>query len=327
MNLRHSAAARLRRTVPLPVVVGLLTLVLHPGGHPAASPLKKPTAGVAQPAPTTSAATNAPVAGTTGVVAPAAVSVTATPSAAPPAPLWADEFNGAAGARPDPAKWGYDVGGNGWGNRELETYTSRTQNASTDGSGHLAITVRREAYTGTDGLKRDYTSARLTTRSTFTFQYGTVEARIKVPAGTGLWPAFWMLGADIASVGWPWCGELDAMETVNNATVMGVTAWGPNPSTAQAWRLQQLGTGNYSSDYHVYTLHWSPSSVSVSIDGVPFGTVLKSQLPAGAVWEFDQPMFLLLDVAVGGTGPAVSPDATTALPASMLVDWVRVYSS
>ena len=142
---------------------------------------------------------------------------------------------------PSASHWGFDVGGGGWGNHELESYTSRTQNASLDGLGHLAIVARKVSYAGSDGITRAYTSARLSTRRTFSYLYGTAEARIRVPAGDGLWPAFWLLGSNIVSVGWPWCGEIEAMETVNSATIMSVNAHGPNPAGQFAWQEQSLG--------------------------------------------------------------------------------------
>src|SRR5215470_18241893 len=128
--------------------------------------------------------------------------------------VWSDEFDGPAGSVPDSTKWGYDIGGNGWGNNELESYTDRTQNAYLDGSGNLVIKVINENFTGRDGIQRNYTSARLLTKGKFEQKYGRFEARIKIPFGQGIWPAFWMLGNDISQVGWPTCGEIDIMENV-----------------------------------------------------------------------------------------------------------------
>src|SRR5262249_21216572 len=127
---------------------------------------------------------------------------------------WSDEFDGPAGSAPDQTKWNYDTGGGGWGNNELETYTSRTPNAFLDGEGQLVIKAVKETFTGADGIRRDYTSARLLTRGKFTQRYGRFEARIKLPFGQGIWPAFWMLGANIDQVGWPMCGEMDIMENI-----------------------------------------------------------------------------------------------------------------
>src|SRR5262249_55189758 len=119
--------------------------------------------------------------------------------------VWSDEFDGQAGSAPDSTKWGYDIGGNGWGNNELESYTDRPQNASLDGNGNLIIKVINERFTGRDSITRDYTSARLLTKGKFEQKYGRFEARVKIPFGQGIWPAFWMLGNDISQAGWPTC--------------------------------------------------------------------------------------------------------------------------
>ncbi len=126
---------------------------------------------------------------------------------------WSDEFDGPAGSAPDQTKWTYDIGGAGWGNNELESYTDRRENSYLDGQGNLVIKVIKEDYTGPDGIKRDYTSARMLTKGKFTQKYGRFEARIKMPLEQGIWPAFWMLGDDIDKVGWSQCGEIDIMKT------------------------------------------------------------------------------------------------------------------
>src|SRR5438034_7439950 len=143
---------------------------------------------------------------------------------------WSDEFGGADGSTPDASKWTYDLGGGGWGNNELETYTNRAVNAQIKG-GNLVITAQKETFTGVDGISRDYTSARLKTQGLFAQAYGRFEARIKIPAGQGMWPAFWMLGNDITSVGWPKCGEIDIMENIGKepGTVHG-SLHGPSTS-------------------------------------------------------------------------------------------------
>jgi len=136
--------------------------------------------------------------------------------------VWSDEFNGADGSLPDKTKWTYDIGGNGWGNHELEYYTDRPANAEIR-NGSLLITARKEKFTGADGVTREYTSARLKTQTLFAQTYGRFEARIKIPAGEGMWPAFWILGDDISKIGWPKCGEIDIMENI-----------GKEPSTVPA---------------------------------------------------------------------------------------------
>src|SRR5947207_6697962 len=146
--------------------------------------------------------------------------------------VWSDEFSGADGASPDSSKWRYDIGGNGWGNKELEYYTNRTQNAQIMG-GNLVIIAQKEIYTGHDGVARNYTSARMKTQGLFSQAYGRFEARIKIPGGQGMWPAFWMLGNDITSNGWPKCGEVDIMENIVeepgtvHGWVHGATSTGP----------------------------------------------------------------------------------------------------
>ncbi|WP_083229965.1 glycoside hydrolase family 16 protein [Curtobacterium sp. UCD-KPL2560] len=232
--------------------------------------------------------------------------------------LAADEFNGPAGTAPNPGIWRFDTGAGGWGNAELETYTDSRRNAALDGNGNLVITAIREA----DG---SYTSARLKTESTFTAQYGRVEARIRIPRGQGIWPAFWMLGADIGQVGWPACGEIDVMENVGyEPTVVHATVHGPGYSGASglsAAYTNPTGTA-FADDFHVFGVDWRPGSITWLVDGVAQRTVTRADVGANP-WVFDKPFFVLLNVAVGGTWPG-SPDATTRFPQQMLVDWVRV---
>lgn len=242
--------------------------------------------------------------------------------------IWSDEFNGPANSAPDAAKWGYDIGGNGWGNNELEYYTSRTENAYLDGEGHLVIKAIKERYTGADGVTRDYTSARLVTRGKFEPRYGRIEARIKLPFGQGIWPAFWMLGNDIGTVGWPTCGEIDVMEnigrepSVNHGSLHGPGYSGGQPLTA----TYTLPNGQrFADDFHVFAIEWEPREMRFYVDGQLYQTRRPTDLPGGARWVFDHPFYLLLNVAVGGNWPG-SPDNTTIFPQVMLVDYVRVYS-
>ena len=241
--------------------------------------------------------------------------------------MWADEFKGPAGTPPDPSKWGFDVGGSGWGNHELEYYTARPANATLDGNGHLAITARRETYSG-HGVTRSYTSARLKTEGLFSVAYGRIDASIKIPAGRGLWPAFWALGEDVESAGWPASGEIDVMESL-----------GDNPFTAYgSIHGPQAGrTGGYgivapfhsptslAAGFHDYGVQWSANSIVFSVDGRPYATRTPGQLERAQQWAFNKPFFLLLNLAVGGDWPG-APSAATQFPATMLVDWVRVYS-
>lgn len=239
---------------------------------------------------------------------------------------WSDEFNGADGSAPDPAKWSFDLGGGGWGNGELETYTSRPENAVVQG-GNLVITAAKEAYTGTDGISRDYTSARLKTQGLFSQSSGRFEARIKIPSGRGIWPAFWLLGNDVATNGWPSCGEIDIMENIGSqpATVFG-TIHGPGYSGSTAIGADTtLATGKYADAFHIFAVEWESTQIRFYADGVLYATRTPADLPNnGSVWVFDHPFFLILNVAVGGNWPG-APDSTTMFPQRMLVDYVRVY--
>jgi beta-glucanase (GH16 family) len=233
--------------------------------------------------------------------------------------VWADEFDGAANSPPDPAKWTYDLGNNnGWGNQELETYTNLLQNASMDGGGHLVIRVERSGST--------FTSARLKTQGLFSARYGTIEARIRLPFGQGIWPAFWMLGTSITSAGWPRCGEIDIMEnigrepSINHGSVHGPGYSGGN---AISGLFTLPASARFADDFHVFAIQWAPGTVTFSVDGAPYKTVTAASLPAGASWVFDNSFFLLLNVAVGGNFPG-APDVTTQFPQQMIVDYVRV---
>src|SRR5262249_13974417 len=187
---------------------------------------------------------------------------------------WSDEFNGADGSRPDESTWAYDLGGHGWGNQELETYTDRAENASIQG-GALVITARAEHYAGTDGIAREYTSGRLKTQGHFSQTYGRVEARIQIPRGQGIWPAFWMLGDDVSSVGWPTCGEIDIMENIGRepTTVHG-TIHGPGYSGANGITASYtLPNGQQFKDaYHTFDLDWTPTTITWSVDGQVYET-------------------------------------------------------
>ena len=242
-----------------------------------------------------------------------------------PAPMswtlvWADEFDGEEGALPDPGRWSYDIGATGWGNNELQNYTDRAENASLDGEGSLAILAREEAM-GTS----DYTSARINTAGKLEQAYGSFEARIKLPTGQGIWPAFWMLGADFSEVGWPECGEIDIMEHrgqqpwVTTGSLHGPGYSGGNPVTAD---FVLPGTGDFFDDFHLFRVDWTPEDIAWFVDGEIFQYVRLDELPGESV--FDHPFFLILNVAVGGNYVG-SPDEGTEFPQTMLVDFVRVY--
>ena len=254
----------------------------------------------------------------------------APPPASPPgyALVWSDEFNGPDGSAPDSSKWTYDLGGKGWGNKELECYTNRLQNAHIQG-GNLVITAQQESFTCSDGVSSGYTSARLKTQGLFTQAYGRFEARIKIPAGQGMWPAFWMLGKNISTVGWPASGEIDIMENIGKepGTVHG-SLHGPSTAsrTSDATAIFSLPAGqNLADAFHLYAVEWEPGVVRFYLDTNLYATFTQSQWPAGGAWVFDHPFFVILNVAVGGTWPG-SPDSTTQFPQQMFVDYVRAYS-
>lgn len=238
-------------------------------------------------------------------------------SASPPAwqLVWHDEFDGAA---LDTTKWVRETGGNGWGNGELEFYTDRVENARLE-NGYLVIEARQEALGN-----QAYTSARLKTQGLGAWKHGRIEARIRIPRGQGMWPAFWMLGDDISQVGWPGCGEIDIMENIGKepSRVHG-TVHGPNYSGANGvGGSYNLRSGAFADDFHVFAIEWQASGIQWFVDSTLYKTVLPGDLPGR--WVFDHPFFILLNVAVGGYWPG-NPDSTTLFPQTMLVDYVRVY--
>jgi beta-glucanase (GH16 family) len=239
---------------------------------------------------------------------------------------WSDEFNGLDGSPPDPAKWTVMGGGDGWGNNELQYYTANSRNVRQEG-GTLVIEAQKENFQGPDGVRRSYTSARLSTRGRFNQKYGRFEARIKVPSGQGVWPAFWLLGEDFHSAGWPACGEIDIMENVGEkpATILGSLHgpgyFGENP-LATSYTLPR---GRFSDAFHLFAIEWEPRVIRFYVDGVLFATKTPADIPAGNRWVYDHPFFILLNLAVGGNLPG-RPDNSTVFPQRMVVDYVRVYT-
>jgi len=253
---------------------------------------------------------------------------------------WSDEFTNATGApiAPDPATWGYDTGNSGFGNSELEDYCAwGSTTAPCD-------TNNPNAYVGTDGVLHVvarqpsagvYTSARLKSQGKFSFQYGRVEVRAKVPESQGMWPAVWSMGNNVATVNWPASGEMDILERVNaaqtpdinNGSIHGTGFTGSNLGT-----VYQFPAGETAADWHTYGMIWKPGSVAYYVDDpthpyVTYTTSSLSGLP-GAVWPFDagQSNFLLINLAVGGVWPG-SPDGTTVFPSELDVDYVRIYTN
>lgn len=237
------------------------------------------------------------------------ISVTVTVTVTAPSLVWSDEFN--TDGLPNPAKWGYDLGAGGWGNNESQYYTSRADNAVVI-NGNLKITLKKEAYSGSN-----YTSARLLTKDKFSFKYGKVEARIKLPVGGGTWPAFWMLGSNIGTVGWPACGEIDIMEHLgNDLNRIYATLHYPGRSGGNANGASRVITN--ATDFHIYTLDWSATEIKMSVDGQLIHSVVNS-----ASIPFNHNFFLICNIAMGGNfGGVIDPAVTSA---AMEIDYIRVY--
>lgn len=240
--------------------------------------------------------------------------------------IWSDEFEGAAGTPIDPDKWTCEVGGQGWGNSEHEFYTKSTENVSLDGNSSLAIVARQETppdsrcWYGTC----EYTSARCITQGKVEFTYGRVEARIKIPYGQGIWPAFWTLGSNINEVGWPNSGEIDILENIGKEpkTIHG-TAHGPSYSGGSGIGGDYSMEEDFSDDFHVFAIDWDPDAIRWYVDSNLYFKMTPDDL-GNRKWVFDHDFFILLNVAVGGQWPGY-PDDTTTFPQTMLVDYVRVY--
>lgn len=250
--------------------------------------------------------------------------------------IWSDEFNGPANSPPDPAKWTYDIGNNnGWGNRELENYTKDPVNVHMDGNGNLVIHAEpvKSGAPIAPGAPA-YTSARIKTLGLFAAGPNgnpddrfRVEARLKVPSGAGMWPAFWMLGNTFNNRNWPQCGEIDIMESlgrepsVNHGSLHGPGYSGGKPMTS----IYTLPDGKeFAAGFHVFAVEWAPTAITFFVDDVAYETVHDTDIPAGTQWVFNQPFFILLNLAVGGNfaGPVA---AATTFPRELLVDYVRVY--
>jgi beta-glucanase (GH16 family) len=241
--------------------------------------------------------------------------------------VWSDEFNGAQNSPVESRRWRHETGG-AWGEGELQSYTPRKANAYQDGRGRLAIVARAERFRGTDSITRDYTSARISTQDRYSFQYGSFEARLRMPVGRGVWPAFWALGTDIDQSGWPECGEIDVMEhfgqkpTTAFGTIHGPRDDGDANADYEPGR-PIVHTTPLAQEFHTYGVQWLPGSIQFSFDGRPYWSITAADLPAGSRWVFDHPFFLILNIAIGGKW-AGSPDAS-AFPQALYVDYVRVY--
>ncbi|AGL20024.1 discoidin domain-containing protein [Actinoplanes sp. N902-109] len=233
--------------------------------------------------------------------------------------VFQDEFNDPAGTRPSTAKWTYDPGYPQ--NGEVQYYTENSNNAQTDGQGHLVIEARKETVNG-----RDYTSARMNTGNKFSFQYGRVEARIKVPKGNGLWPAFWMMGSDfLTGRPWPYNGEVDIMEVLGRNTSESYSTLHAPAYNGAGGYGQKYATVDLSQDYHVWAAEWDSKGIKFLLDNQQVFYAGKATVEATrGPWIFDHPFYLILNLAVGGDFPGPI-DASTPFPSRMLVDYVRVY--
>ena len=226
---------------------------------------------------------------------------------------WSDEFDGNS---IDTNKWHFEIGtgDNGWGNNELEYYTDRSDNAFIR-DGNLIIRAQKEDYQGAQ-----YTSARMTTQGKFDTVYGKFEARLKLPSGQGIWPAFWLLGSNIGQVGWPACGEIDIMEFVGkDPNNVHSSTHGPGFDTSDPYN----NNGGFS-DFHTYAANWQPGKIEFYVDNNLFKTVTRDNAGSGS-WPFDgNKMFILLNLAVGGKWPG-NPDGSTNFPQEFVIDYVRVF--
>lgn len=231
--------------------------------------------------------------------------------------VWSDDFEGAVGTAPNPANWTYDLGGGGWGNGEFQVYTNRPENISLDGEGKLRITAIRNAGPS-------YTSARIKTKGLFSQKYGRFEARIKTPTGPGIWPAFWMLGADIDTNPWPQCGEIDIMEQRGQQSSVTVgSVHGPGYSGGNAIsKLYGLANGRFDADYYIYAVEWGEDYIDFFVNDFLYKRVTPKDVKGQ--WVFDQPFYMLLNVAVGGSFVGFPTDGTP-FPQTMSIDYVKVY--
>lgn len=256
--------------------------------------------------------------------ATAVPTVTAVPTIAPTATpewqregwtlTWQDEFTG---PEIDLSKWTHELGGGGWGNAELQYYSNRPENSRIE-DGKLIIEAHEEDFMG-----KPYTSARLITRDKFAQAYGRFEARLKLPYGQGIWPAFWMLGDNFMRKGWPDAGEIDIMEHIGREPMtMYATVHGPGYSGGSGVGGSITLDKPLSEDFHVVAIEWEPEEIRWYLDDTHYFTVTPADVPGE--WVYDHPFFMLLNLAVGGRWPGV-PDETTTFPQQYIIDYVRVY--
>jgi beta-glucanase (GH16 family) len=269
-----------------------------------------------------------------GLLAPILAAATIASAQEPPpelevnfsdVPVWSDEFNN---PEIDRSSWTFDIGGGGWGNNELQYYLEDNAFIGTVSDGELEASVlvieaRQERY-----RNRQYTSARLKTQGLQNWTYGRVEARIQIPEGQGIWPAFWMLGTDITSVGWPDCGEIDIMENIGREpNLVHGNIHGPGYFGADGIQgTVESSGGAFADAFYTYAIEWQPGLIEWFVNDTRFHWATPLDLPVGSPWVFDHPFFIVLNVAVGGDWPG-APNDDTVFPQQMLVDYVRVYEA
>ena len=231
--------------------------------------------------------------------------------------VWQDEF---AGASINPDNWMHEIGGNGWGNEELQYYTDRSDNSFIQ-NGNLIIRAQEENFDG-----RDYTSARMITKDKQEFLFGRVDIRAILPEGQGIWPALWMLGANFSEIGWPACGEIDIMELVGHepSIVHGTCHWGPQGQTFSFNDGEEisLDSGKFSDEFHVFSIIWEFNKINFYVDDQPYFTLTPALVNGN--YPFNADFFFIFNVAVGGEWPG-NPDESTSFPQEMIVDYIRVF--
>jgi beta-glucanase (GH16 family) len=232
--------------------------------------------------------------------------------------VWSDEFDGAAGEAIDASKWTYDLGtgDNGWGNRELQSYTNQAENVSLDGNGNLLITAIRNG--------NSFSSARIKTQGLFEQTYGRFEARMKTPFGPGMWPAFWLLGANIDEVNWPQCGEIDVMELRGQIpNKIAGSLHGPGYSAGDAITADfELENSRFDREYHIFAIEWGEDFIDYFVDDFLYQRITPKDVDGE--WVYDKPFFMILNLAVGGDYVGF-PTSQTLFPQKMEIDYVRVY--
>jgi len=248
----------------------------------------------------------------------------ATPLAFDYTLIWEEQFEGEAGAPPNANNWTHEIGtgpnGDGWGNNQEEYNTDREENVRLDGEGNLVIRAVREEY---EGMR--YTSGRIKTQDKFEQTYGRFEARVMIPEGQGLWPAFWLLGASYETDIWPICGEIDILEFQGSRPERLIgSLHGPGHSGGESLsNYHTLSEGSFADDFHVFSVDWDADQINWYVDDNRFHSVSRGQLPANSAWVYDHPFFILLNLAVGGN--FVDSPLTTSFPGELVVDYVKVY--